>query len=364
MKGVDMSLFQRRFIIISILILSLLFQGDAFAPINVSSLATSKGRLFAGTYSGKIFVSPDSGLHWSDVSVGLCDSSKYQYQKTIKCIKVAGNDSIHAVTACGEFVSTAPEIYWKQLSADSCVLEYCPKCIMNMKYYAQVNAWVITADISGQIDWSRDSGKTGTNAIPGCSVCSMPIIQSLYFDTISALAGLYGGYGSAIGYHSNIIMSIDSGRTWRVTGLAENTLSINSITRMGSIAFASSEKGIYASRDDFTTWWVIGESSEAEQIAFQEPLKKQTAIAFFKGASRSGFVVSLNLNAAALTSISLCDLSGRRVAMLLGTTTFSAGIHRIPLSLNEKFVPHAGGIFMCVVRVGGVVETFRIPVIR
>jgi len=50
--------------------------------------------------------------------------------------------------------------------------------------------------------------------------------------------------------------------------------------------------------------------------------------------------------------------------MLLGTTTFSAGIHRIPLSLNEKFVPHAGGIFMCVVRVGGVVETFRIPVIR
>lgn len=360
-----MSLFQCRFIIISILILSLLFQGDVFsAPINVSSLATAKGCLFAGTYSGKIFVSPDSGLHWIDECLGLCDSSSLGYQKMVKCIKVAGNDSIHAITACGEFVSTAPEIHWKQLSADSCVLEYCPKCIMNMKYYAQVNAWVITADISGQIDWSRDGGKTWANAVPGCPQCSMPIINCLYFDSISVLAGLYGGYGSAIGYHSNIIMSIDSGRTWRVTGLAENTLSINSITRMGSIAFASSEKGIYASRDDFTTWWMVGESSEAEQIAFQEPLKKQTAIAFFKGASQSAFVISIKLNAAALTSISLCDLSGKRIAVLLRPTTFLAGIHRIPLSLNEKFVPHAGGIFMCVVRVGGVVETFRILVIR
>jgi len=69
---------------------------------------------------------------------------------------------------------------------------------------------------------------------------------------------------------------------WRVTGLAEDALSINSITRMGSIAFASSEKGIYASRDDFTTWWVIGESSEAEQIAFQEPLKSKRQLHFLK----------------------------------------------------------------------------------
>jgi hypothetical protein len=298
------------------------------------------------------------------VSVGLCDSSSLQYLKTIKCLKVAGNDSIHAITACGEFASALPDVHWKQLSADSCVSGYCPKCIMNMKYSAQENDWVITAEISGQIEWSRDSGKTWTNAVPGCPQCSMPIINCLYFDFISALAGLYGGYGSAIGYHSNIIMSIDSGRTWRVTGLAENTLSINSITRMGSIAFASSEKGIYASRDDFTTWWMVGESSEAEQIAFQEPLKKQTAIAFFKGASQSAFVISIKLNAAALTSISLCDLSGKRIAVLLRPTTFLAGIHRIPLSLNEKFVPHAGGIFMCVVRVGGVVETFRILVIR
>jgi hypothetical protein len=93
--------------------------------------------------------------------------------------------------------------------------------------------------------------------------------------------------------------------------------------------------------------------------------KRQTAtITFSRGASRSAPVVSVNINAAALTSIFLCDLSGRRVAMLLGPTTFSAGIHRIPLSLNGNNIPRAGGIFMCVVRVGGVVETFRIPVIR
>jgi hypothetical protein len=98
---------------------------------------------------------------------------------------------------------------------------------------------------------------------------------------------------------------------------------------------------------------------------FNKPLlQRPSTITFTTSGNRSITVVSLNLNAAALTSIFLCDLSGRRVAVQLGPTTLSAGNHRIPLAFNEKFVPHAGGIFMCVVRVGGVVETFRVPVIR
>ena len=254
-----MNLFSGRILTITIVIVSVWLQVDgSTAPNSVSSLASAKGYLFAGTYSGKIFVSQDSGLHWIDASSGLCDSSSLQYQKAIKCLKVAGNDSIHAITACGEFTSALPDVYWKQLSADSCVSGYCPKCITNMKYSAQVNDWMITAEISGQIEWSRDSGKTWAVTVPGCGPCSMPIINCLYSDSISALAGIYGNYGSMIGYNSNIIVSTDWGMTWRATGLAGLANGVSSITRMGSIAFAGTENGVYASRDNFTTWWIAG----------------------------------------------------------------------------------------------------------
>ena len=586
-----MNILSGRIFSITIVIVSLWFQVyGSSAPNDVSSLATAKGCLFAGTY-GKIFMSQDSGIHWSDVSQGLCDTSNLRNQKTIRCIKVTGDDSIHAITDCGEFSSTVPNIHWKQLSIDSCLFGYCAKCITNMKYVGQVNERLITADISGQIEWSQDSGKTWTVAIPGCLPCSMPIIKSLYFDTISALAGLYGGYGSAIGYHSNIIMSTDSGRTWRVTGLAENTLSINSITRMGSIVFAGAGNGIYASRDDFKTWWLIGGTSlctsesgqknsvsqrpasllkeirqdgkpyrefiydslgrmtalkaydnsysdesytydslgrlrsrlysEIEQEAYHyaadgallstikfpgesntplfenyrydsmvrisdatllfngdttgfilfnydcrgntierseyykngtlfhqercvfdslvnplqlsfpfdmikknnivfsyhysinmstpppqyssffqydasglplretrvsantndtmhfeyiydktaigtipEPSIRQTRITFSRGAPRSVVVVSMNLNAAAMTSISLCDLSGRRVTVIVEPMTLTAGNHRIPLLFDGNRFPRAGGVFMLVVKAGSEIKTFRVPVIR
>jgi|GEM_PF-2426931 len=577
-----MNFYLRQILRVTIMILLGFQVYGSSAPNDVSSLAVAKGLLFAGTYSGKIFMSQDSGLHWSDVSVGLCDSSKFQYQKTIKCINVSAHDSIHAITACGEFVSAVSEVHWKQLSADSCIYAYCPQCITNMAYSAHVNEWVITADMGGQIEWSQDSGKTWTIAVPGCSVCSMPIIQSLYFDTISALAGLYDGYGYQIGFKSSIITSIDSGRTWRATGLS-GISGISSIARMGPIAFASSEKGIYASRDNFKTWWVIGESSRCASGAAQpqkpslllkeirqdgkpyvnftydsrgrmiadnayvnesyvydslgrlskrfyagfevtyqygidgalssmteyypatnktwmesyrrgsdgaivdaltfyngdttgyvyyaydcagntierneynkngtlfyqekctydslvNPLQlsfpldmvkkgnmvysyyysmmmssppkeysssfeydasglpvretrvrtnikdtlhyeysydkkavgtfkgpsigQKAAIAISKGMSLAASSISLNLSVPTPAAISLCDLSGRRIAVLLKPTTLPAGNHRIPLSFNENHVPCVEGVYLCVVKAGVETKTFRLPVIR
>ncbi|HMD67601.1 MAG TPA: hypothetical protein VKF42_01895 [Chitinivibrionales bacterium] len=230
-------------------------------PTDVSSLATAKGYLIAGTFSGKIFASPDSGISWSDMSFGLCDSSSITYQKTIKCLKVTRDDTIHAITACGEFVAVVPDLHWKQISNDSCVFEYCSGCLTANTYYTALGRWMIKAFITGPIEWSPDSGKTWTIAVPGCSVCSMPIVTSLYFDTISALAGLYNGYGSTIGYSSGMLISTDSGRTWHATGFAPVYQGVRSITRIGSIAFAGTENGIYASRDNFTTRWLLGESS-------------------------------------------------------------------------------------------------------
>jgi photosystem II stability/assembly factor-like uncharacterized protein len=237
----------------------------ASAPVDVSSLAAAKGYLIAGTFSGKIFASMDSGVSWSDVSNGLCDSSSPRYEKMIKCLNVSGEDSIHAITACGEFVSTVPDLHWKQISNDSCVYEYCAGCLTNMSYSARLNRWIIRAGITGPIEWSQDSGKMWTVAVPGCLPCSMPIIMSLYFDTVSAFAGLYGGYSVMIGYSSDIIMSTDSGRTWRATNFAPLGQGVRSITRIGSIAFAGTIDGIYASRDNFTTWWKLGEPSSVKK---------------------------------------------------------------------------------------------------
>jgi hypothetical protein len=257
--------------IIPLIIISEWFQAyGASAPIDVSSLATVRGYLFAGTFSGKILVSPDSGLHWSDISNGLCDSSTLRYQKMVKCINVTGADSIHVITACGKFVSTVADLHWKEISNDSCVSGYCPGCLTDMRYSTHLDKWMIRAGISGPIEWSPDSGKTWTVSVSGCSYCSMPIILSIYFDTISALAGLYSGYGSMIGYSSGIIMSIDSGKTWRETAFAPVASGVSSITRMGSIAFAGTEKGIYASRDNFATYWLLGESASVKKCGLPE----------------------------------------------------------------------------------------------
>jgi hypothetical protein len=98
---------------------------------------------------------------------------------------------------------------------------------------------------------------------------------------------------------------------------------------------------------------------------FNKPLIQcPSTITFTTSGNRFFTVVSLNLNAAALTSIFLCDLSGRRVAVQLGPTTLSAGNHRIPLAFNVNHVPRAGGVFMYVVKVGNIVKTFKMPIIR
>jgi hypothetical protein len=237
----------------------------ASAPVDVSSLANAKGHLIAGTYSGKVFASPDSGLSWSDASSGLCDSSSLRYEKMIKCINVARDDTIHAITACGEFISMVPGLHWKQIPRDSCWSEYCPGCLTNNSYCTAVGRHMIKSFITGPIEWSPDSGATWTVAVQGCGYCSMPIITSLYFDTISALAGLYQGYSGMIGYSTNIIMSIDSGKTWRATGFPVVSQGVRSFTRIGPIAFAGTIDGIYASRDNFTTWWKLGGSSSVKR---------------------------------------------------------------------------------------------------
>lgn len=256
MKYSPCMIFSMVFIIVSVRFQTV----GASAPVDVSSLAAAKGYLIAGTFSGKVFVSSDSGFSWSDVSKGLCDSSSLDYEKMIKCFNVTGDDSVHAITACGEFVSTVPDLHWKQIPGDSCWSEYCPGCLTNNTYSVAVGRWIISSFITGPIKWSPDSGTTWTIGAPGCGYCSMPIILGLYFDTISALAGLYEGYSVMIGYNStNIIMSTDSGRTWHATGFPVVAQGVRSFTRIGPIAFAGTVNGIYASRDNFTTWWLLGE---------------------------------------------------------------------------------------------------------
>jgi hypothetical protein len=237
----------------------------ASAPVDVSSLANAKGYLFAGTYSGRIFASPDSGVTWSDASNGLCDSSTLKYPKSIKCIKVTKDDTIHAMTYCGEFVSTVPELHWKRVSNDSCLLQYCPRCLTHGRFVSALGRWMISALIGGPIEWSPDSGETWNVAIPGCSTCGMTITGSVYFDTISALAYLASDYSSRFGYGSGLLMSIDSGRTWRATNFPPIYRNVYAITRIAPIAFAGTIDGIYASRDNFTTCWKLGGSSSVKK---------------------------------------------------------------------------------------------------
>jgi len=234
-------------------IFSLFFISAASTPPDITALAAAGGRLFAGTLSGKIYVSGDSGLQWTDVSAGLCDTAVPFYRKAVGCMKVTGKDSIHAVTRCGEFVLVQPEVRWTRLTSDSCLGSYCQAC---MNDTAIMNSCMISSFLTGPIEWSNDGGKTWTIAVAGCSVCSMPIVECLYFDSVSALAGLYGNYSSMIGFKSSIIVSKDSGRIWKETNFSG--IAVRSLTRIGAITFAATDTGLYASRDDFSTWWVVG----------------------------------------------------------------------------------------------------------
>jgi hypothetical protein len=242
--------------VLTVIIFSFFCVSGSSAPSEISSLAVAGGRLFAGTTSGKIFVSGDTGHQWSDISGGLCEATGPIYQRAIHCIKVAGHDSIHVITGCGEFVSALQEMRWARLSRDGCFSPWCAGCVTDMRYSASMHEVMIRSFITGPIEWSNDSGKTWTIAVPGCPPCSMPIVGCLYFDSISAFAGLSAG--SQIGFNSDIIVSVDSGRTWKESNFSGTQVS--SIMRIGSIAFVGTMKGLYASRDNFSTWWLIGES--------------------------------------------------------------------------------------------------------
>jgi hypothetical protein len=120
-----------------------------------------------------------------------------------------------------------------------------------------VGSWIIHASGDGQIEWSGDNGATWTIALGGCLACSMPILLCLHFDTISALVGRYSG-------NCGIIASLDSGRTWQPTNFPAPADGVRSFARLGDIVYAATTEGIFASRDNFSTWWSIVESASVK----------------------------------------------------------------------------------------------------
>lgn len=239
-----------------IVILTFCLVSASTPPANISCLASAHGRLFTGTFSGQVFVSEDTAKTWRSVGDGLCDTVVPVFKRTVECMRVMAPDSLRVTTGCGEFVAALNGLRFSRMNFDSCFSPLCHACVKDGMFAASVGTSGIRSSLVGPIEWSSDSGSTWTVAVPGCLVCSMPIVGALYFDAISALAGLSGGYCSMIGFNSSIIVSRDSGRTWKDSKFSGT--GVGSIARLGGIAFAGTERGLYASRDDFSTWWLVG----------------------------------------------------------------------------------------------------------
>ena len=195
----------------------------------------------------------------------------------------------------------------------------------------------------------------------------MPIIESLFFDSTTALVGFYENYGSEIGFSDcGIIGSNDSGKTWYATNFAPVSQGVTSIARMGSVVFAGSGDGIFASRDTFATWRRIGGTLEGDldtHVGKNPVNKKKQTVSVSISVGRQAPVVSVWVKADALTSISLFDLQGRRVVEIMKPAVLPAGTYRVPLGSGGKAVGRAKGVLVCRVKAGAVEKTFVVPAI-
>ena len=223
---------------------------------DIRSLAinpTTPTTLYAGTWGGGVFRSADSGTTWTAVNTGLTNHNVYAI-----AINPAAPSTLYAGTYDGVFRSTDSGTTWTAVNTgltnhhvQSLAIDPLAPTIL----YAGTT-------LGGGVFRSTDSGTTWSAVNTSLSDCW---VQSVAVDPLTPTA-LYAGT------KGGVFCSTDSGTTWTAvnTGLTHQvvwSLAVNPLTPTTLYA-GSYGGGVFRSTDSGATWTAVNTGLTSQDIRF------------------------------------------------------------------------------------------------
>jgi hypothetical protein len=204
--------------------------------------------LFAGTYSGEVFLSTNNGTSWTAVNSGLTNSFVY-------CLAVSpasgGTEStdLFAGTNGGVFLSTNNGKSWKPVNAGMTSATVYALTVSPASG-AGTGSTSVFAGTAGGVFLSTDNGTTWSPVNAGMT---NSYVTSLAASGGKLLAGTYGG---------GVFLSTNSGEAWTavnsgLTGRYVNTFAVSPVPGGTNLFAGTSTGGVSLSTDGGNSWTAV-----------------------------------------------------------------------------------------------------------
>jgi photosystem II stability/assembly factor-like uncharacterized protein len=350
--------------------------GDSWSPINNGIsltdgevLASTGSVLFQGSYYG-LYRSSDSGAHWDSFNNGLPHPAIYSMIADKDFLAIGTYDS-------GVYVWSEDENNW--LSSNVGLKNGLKtRSVLAM---IETDFGTFAALNGGSIFRSTNHGQTWVF----CDSLG-PAEFAFAADKKNIYVATYLGFGSCTVYRST-----DSGVTWHETNFAAvGYPAIYCLTLINGNLFAGAEDGIYLTSDNGDSWTSVGYFSgyvnnlllnnnylfaTSGANVWRRPLSEmlgQSAVAKTEATNQSlhcypnplsqSTTISFSPEASGYAEISIVNLLGVEVARVF-SGELQAGEHQFVWQAQAKACA-TPGMYECVVRMNGHVETLPMMLLR
>ncbi|MCX6097436.1 MAG: stalk domain-containing protein [Caldiserica bacterium] len=312
-----------------------LYGGGVFSLVINPATPTT---LYAGTYSGGVFRSTDSGATWTAVNTGLTSQDIRSL-----AINPATPTTLYAgIWGGGVFRSTDSGTIWTALNTG---------LTHHVVWSLAINPLTPTTLYSGTYDGvfrSTDSGTTWTAVNTGLT---NQHVQSLAINPLIP-AILYAG--TTLG--GGVFRSVDSGATWSAvnTGLSDRwvqSLAINPL--IPAILYAGTRGGVFRSTDSGTTWTAVN-TGLTHHVVWSLAINPLTSTTLYAGTYGGGVFRSTDSGAhwtAVNTGLTSQDIRALAInpatPSILYVGTYDVGVFQYELvssyALTTNVSPSTGG---------------------
>ena len=348
----------------------------------IQAFTKNGNTLFVGDNNGNIFRSTDTGNNWMESDSGLAIHWIGNFSFDVIGTKV------FAGTTAGVYVSTNDGITWTSenngLPTDTSSI--------SATGFAMIGAHLFLGTDYNGVFRSDDSGRSWVSVNDGLNDTNVVAITSIGSNLV------IGAYNWEDGYADGIFLSTDMGVSWQAvdTVLGSSSLSCFAMTAVGSNLFAAvPSSGALISTDSGHSWTpvntglpidanltsITSDSSTifvgnyysqlgvyrraiSEMIPARElivrPTPSEPEIQVYPNPFSQSTTIIFSSQAAGYADVSIVNLLGVEVAHLF-SGELAAGEHSFAWS-NPPGLPD--GIYECLVRMNGQVETLPVVLAR
>jgi len=283
----------------------------------ISSVALISGTLYAGT-KGSIYKSSDNGTTWTEVKSGIPAAARITSFVASGSAVIAGSDTN------GIFITTNGGTSWTTIISGLTDLHLTQLAVLGSKIFAVTLNGVFVSTNNGTTWTTYSTGPQNINCL------------------VVAQSQLIAGTDTNGAYYS-----LDSGLTWKLSGMSGNTR-VWSLAAIGDSIYAGTSTGVWRTTPSLIT-------------AVQKPKSFQSVGSGleFRKLSGSQARVAFSLPSSEIVNLDVYDMRGNRMLSLVHQQC-AAGLQSI--SFNTGSI--ASGQYIIRLTAGTTVYQQSVPILR